>query len=264
MQLVSVVIPIYKLSLDENETKSFNQCLRILGKYPVSLVCSNTLNVSFYEELAERSNKNVQINRFSDKYFDSINGYNKLMLSKEFYQRFSEFDYILIYQLDAWVFRDELEYWCRQGYDYIGAPWFEGWHKAQIDSPLFGVGNGGFSLRHIKNHIKLLNEMERSIKFSKFLKRLRIIKLFNIIGVFKKWVWSLNTIEPKNNENEDYHFFILARIFKWFKIAPSEIALCFSIDANPQSAYLMNNMKLPFGCHAWNKYEKDFWSQFIK
>src|SRR5262249_21397293 len=31
-------------------------------------------------------------------------------------------------------------------YDYIGAPWFEGWERAPIDAPIIGVGNSGFSL----------------------------------------------------------------------------------------------------------------------
>ena len=30
---------------------------------------------------------------------------------------------MLIYQLDAFVFQDDLAYWCQQNYDYIGAPW---------------------------------------------------------------------------------------------------------------------------------------------
>jgi len=44
------------------------------------------------------------------------------MMSPAFYDAFKAFDYILIYQLDAFVFRDELEYFCSLGYDYIGAP----------------------------------------------------------------------------------------------------------------------------------------------
>ena len=30
---------------------------------------------------------------------------------------------MLIYQLDAYVFKDELLNWANKGYDYIGAPW---------------------------------------------------------------------------------------------------------------------------------------------
>jgi hypothetical protein len=47
------------------------------------------------------------------------------MLSIDFYKRFRDYKFILIYQLDAYVFRDELEYWCEQDYDFIGAPLIE-------------------------------------------------------------------------------------------------------------------------------------------
>ena len=77
------------------------------------------------------------------------------MLSSEFYRRFSKFEYILIYQLDAFVFKDQLNYWCKKGYDYIGAPWFEGFHLTKTGVNIIGVGNGGFSLRRVKTHIDL-------------------------------------------------------------------------------------------------------------
>lgn len=44
------------------------------------------------------------------------------MLSAEFYDRFAAYEYVLIYQLDAFVFADRLAEFCQMGYDYIGAP----------------------------------------------------------------------------------------------------------------------------------------------
>ena len=55
--------------------------------------------------------------------------YNRLMMSEQFYRAFEGYEYILIYQLDCLVFSNALEEWCRKGYDYIGAPWFERWHQ---------------------------------------------------------------------------------------------------------------------------------------
>ena len=48
-----------------------------------------------------------------------------LMLSPFFYESFLDFKYVLIHQLDVFIFKDELNYWCNQNYDYIGAPWFK-------------------------------------------------------------------------------------------------------------------------------------------
>jgi hypothetical protein len=36
-------------------------------------------------------------------------------LSASFYERFLDTKYILIYQLDAFVFKDELQEWCDKG-----------------------------------------------------------------------------------------------------------------------------------------------------
>ena len=60
---------------------------------------------------------------FDPAYFTSIQGYNRLLLSTEFYQRFLGSAYLLICQLDVFVFRDELAGWVARGYDYVGAPW---------------------------------------------------------------------------------------------------------------------------------------------
>ena len=84
------------------------------------------------------------------------------MLNPNFYQRFRRFEYILIYQLDAFVFSDRLEEFCRLGYDYIGAPWPLGdgnKHNEELvveGNHFLTVGNGGFSLRRVQACIDAL------------------------------------------------------------------------------------------------------------
>ena len=68
---------------------------------------------------------------FNDTYFESIYGYNQLMLNVEFYEAFSK-KYILIYQTDAFIFKDDLNYWCEKDYDYIGAPWIRSKEKLPL------------------------------------------------------------------------------------------------------------------------------------
>ena len=50
-------------------------------------------------------------------------GYNEMMMSEKFYELFSDYEYILICHVDAWLFRNELVEWCRKGYDHVAAPW---------------------------------------------------------------------------------------------------------------------------------------------
>lgn len=146
----AVVIPIYAEKPTKDEKASLLQCKKILGKYPIIVICPDSLDVSEYKFLTDR------YERFSNSSFKSVKTYSSLCLDVNLYKRFQEFDYILIYQPDGWVFKDELEYWCNQGFDYIGAPWFEGFEKADENSKMLQeVGNGGMSLRNVKKHIEL-------------------------------------------------------------------------------------------------------------
>ena len=55
----------------------------------------------------------------------------------------------------------------------------------------------------------------------------------------------------------------VAVVFNDFKVAPVEDAAKFSFEVNPSLLYKMNNNQLPFGCHGWEKYEPEFWKQYI-
>lgn len=40
---------------------------------------------------------------------------------EDFYARFNWCEYLLVHELNSWIVRDELHYWCKQGYDYFRA-----------------------------------------------------------------------------------------------------------------------------------------------
>ena len=157
-----ITIPIYKEYPKQIEIESFKQVLTILYKYDIAIFTYRELNINVYKEIAQEFKKKISVKYFDQEYFNNgTYGYNKLMLSKEFYSNFLEYEYLLIYQLDAWVFKDELDYWCDKGFDYIGAPLFE--YKInkgviQFSKNMQGVGNGGFSLRKIDYCLELLNK----------------------------------------------------------------------------------------------------------
>jgi len=156
-QSVSVVIPVYKIDLTESERMSLSQCLNLLYKYDISFVCSKSFDFELFCKSNEVNQEKINISRisFANEYFSSIEGYNRLLLSEFFYESFSDFEYILIYQLDAWVFNDELGFWVSQNYDYIGAPWI-GEEHGNIKNR---VGNGGFSLRRVNAFLKIFKSL---------------------------------------------------------------------------------------------------------
>lgn len=274
MPKIVIVVPIYQNKISDSEQKSLLQCFKILGKYPVRFVCPKNFDISLYEQLLQGNNYDFSFERFDDKYFKSVPSYSKLMLTKNFYKRFTEYEFMLIYQLDAWVFNDELEYWCNQNYDYIGAPWFEGYDTANNNSNLLPIaGNGGFSLRKISSILKVLNvNLKRPKSFKNIYdacsKRKKISKILNIPVYFLKFISQKELFLPvwkTTKLYEDIAYVEFAqKAWNDFRLAPPEVALQFSFETQPKRLYEMNNNKLPFGCHAWKKYEPEFWKEFIK
>ncbi len=252
-ELVAIIIPIYKDIPGEDELISLRQTLKILHRYPIIFFAPESLNASFYEQQCAGKATFI-IKRFANEYFDGIKGYNRLMLSKEFYHNFLDYKYILVCQLDAYVFRDELEYWCSKGYDYIGAPYtFVDMDNYPIKvltkyrsllknvkkyfpwSYTFKqVGNGGLSLRNVKKTLFLLN-----------FKKLRP-KLWEILM-------------------EDNFFQYWGNIlFPVFKLPDVTEAARFSIELDPEKTFESIGKKLPFGCHAYRRYEPEFWKKHIE
>lgn len=240
-----VVIPCYKKTLGINETASLQQGLRILGSHDVRVLLPEGM-------MPPPQFRDIAPERFPARFFTNIQGYNDLLLSSEFYERFAAWDYMLIYQLDAWVFRDELLHWCKRGFDYIGAPWggvgfLQKW-RANKKLPVvsrwprqarflcgydFRAGNGGFSLRHTGN-------------FSRILQR-------------------HPTAAAGWEKNEDLFWAFHARkLDRRFRVASENDAMYFAIETEPRDYFARMKGRLPFGCHAWEKYGPDFWTAHIK
>jgi hypothetical protein len=248
-----ILIPVYKTTLTAEESFSLKACLEVLGGHDIVFVAPDSLNLEAYYSICQMS---IRVERFDDSFFKSISGYNTLLLSSSFYQRFLFYDYMLIYQLDCYVFKDELEYWTGLGYDYIGAPWLLYgldtmglYEKLQfkirrLTAYLMGsfnkmhicyrVGNGGFSLRNIKvlyEHLKMTN--------SDTLNKYKSDDSFSLYN--EDVYWSLSNGIRKPNYT---------------------IGCRFSLESFPEIGMRFNKGELPFGCHAWKK-EFHFWSKYI-
>ena len=258
---VVIVIPVYKNIPSKDEKISLLRCAEIFSTRNIKLVCPESLDIDEYKKIF--SNCNFEPVLFKNFWFNTVANYSKLLLTKDFYLRFSDYDFMLIYQPDAWVFQDELDYWCSCDYSYIGAPWFSN------DVMLDIAGNGGFSLRKISDMIRFLSN-NKKMKFSLsefhfiFHKSKKIVKIplfcFKYLAhLFKNFNFWKNT-----KLNEDFAIVKYANLFDSdFKIAPPQVAMKFSFEVNPELLYKMNGEKLPFGCHAYLKYCPEFWKKFL-
>ena len=261
---VCVVVPCYKAELKAFELLSLERCISVLAAHPLIVIKPRSLDLSnlfsAYPTLMQEE--------FADEYFSNIQGYNRLMLSNHFYARFADrYRYMLIHQLDAFVFSDQLLRWCEYGYDFVGAPWLpppphprgrellrtllDGYlarwsERKQPDGAgadptqyMFRVGNGGFSLRKISKMLSVLEARPRRAS------QYRELDHFTY--------------------NEDLFFCIDAnRYWPRLRIPSYKTASRFSWEAQPRLMQHLNKGHLPFGCHAFDKFFRDEWRPIFK
>jgi hypothetical protein len=189
-----------------------------------------------------------------------------------FYRAFDGYDYILITQLDVFIFNDQFKKFASFNYDYIGAPWFENYGYATETSKLIGAGNGGFSLRKIDSFLyvlEFLKRFEKPISIKKLLKSL-ISDPISFLRVLKNLSEYSKDPEKcilpgKYSKFEDIYWAThVNTIFSWFKVANVEESIPFAFEVNPRVLYRKNQNKLPVAVHAWEKYDFEFWKPFIE
>ena len=242
---------------------SLERTARILGAHPLIAVAPAGLDT---EPLLARY-AGIRVERFPKRYFRSLRGYNNMMLSDEFYRRFASYEYILLCQLDAFPIRDELAEWCRKGWDYVGAPWFADFERGGSDA-FIGAGNGGFSLRRVDAFRAVLAagtlhaDPERWATLGRDF-RLRSTRLVPILigasRVLPRVPWA-RLFRMCFSGNEDLFWSAYAPfMLPGFRTAPVDEALRFAFDCQPRLCWERAGRRLPFGCHAWFKYDPAFW-----
>lgn len=232
---IAIIIPIHKSNLKWNEKISLQRCKEVFSKYDVILVHPEGIDTSEYKKYVS---KYIGL---KPKFFDYIK-HNRLRTIPYFYRQFLEYDYILIHELDAFIFENNLEEWCNMRFDYVGAPWIDNsWIKhlkkkiSWIDKFIYRVGNGGLSLRKVKTFYY------------------GSIYLYPV-ALFWKGEW-----------HEDIFWSSVAKkLIPGFKIPDINTALKFAFEEYPEKCYELNGMNLPFGCHAWEKYNIQFWVKHFK
>jgi hypothetical protein len=46
-------------------------------------------------------------------------------------------------------------------------------------------------------------------------------------------------------------------------VASVDEALRFAFEAAPRECFERNGRRMPFGCHAWEKFDRGFWEPFL-
>ncbi|MFR9620915.1 MAG: DUF5672 family protein [Rikenellaceae bacterium] len=257
MNKLKVIIPLYHDRLPDLELKLLRNNLERLASHTIVLLMPEGLALDGMRE--QFSVDDYPIVRVSPEWLgrkNGVAGYNRMMLSAEFYELFCDSEYILICQTDAYIDRDELLDWCSRGYDYVGAPWpmklkynlpfikqyvqLRRWLRRDMSvilrQDLFDkVGNGGLSLR-------------------------RVSKCVEVCRGYSAVVEEFCTSEH-NLYNEDVFWAIIPKDLRYPSI---EEALGFSIDMKPKYCFKLANGVMPMGVHGltYPKYFK-FWHDKI-
>ncbi|MBE6096659.1 MAG: hypothetical protein E7198_02550 [Schwartzia succinivorans] len=226
-----VVIPIYKdLSmLKPSEKASLAQVQKILNQYDICFIAPIKLRKTIIDS-------GFKAEFWPDSCFASVYSYSHLLLTEEFYRRFAAYDYMLLYQLDAFVFSDRLQEFCNLGYDYIGAPFpfFPIWRK-------YKIGNGGFSLRKISSCIAVISKKN---------------EIYDKTGKKAEFEGAEDLFFGYCGYDKDIDF----------SVPDIETALKFSIETDVIKLHRkLCRGNMPFGCHAWSKsHFWKLWEPFIK
>ena len=251
---VSIVIITEKNTLTNYEEISLNRALEVFSEYNKYLVIPEKTDPRNFLDPEQ-----IAVIKLPEVHFTGVNSYSSLLLSSFFYEHFIDSEYILIYQLDCFVFKNNITDFLT--FDYVGAPWFNTQnHEANaiIRTLLFrrpltaifliiswllrkktsAVGNGGFSLRRVDKFMAITTD--------KRIKR-----------IIASWI-------KHERPHEDVFFSFVVPVFvKDFKIADIATATKFSFETYPRKCYALNNHELPIGCHAWAKHDIDFWREIF-
>jgi hypothetical protein len=262
---VVVGIFVHKPGLTPFEKISLIQCWRVLRKYPIRLICPRNMDVDEYLELAP----GIQVDPIDPLYLSSYQQYRRLILSSFLYDHLNQYVFMLTYVLDAFVFRDELLEWCAAGWDYIGAPWFQGFDSAAPNADYLGTGNGGFSLRCVKS----LRAVSHSWKMILPAREVWATWMRNgdrsreslawLIGFFTWRNRFCRSLKDFQGTEDLFWCTTVPQRFDWFRLAPVEEARKFSFEVHPRRL-LEETGRLPFGCHKWHKYDLPFWKPIIE
>lgn len=266
---VAILIPMStRAELSEDEGISMRQMLHHLGRYEKFLIVPEGLDIHY---------DGFQTKYFPRRFFGSAAAHGRLLNTPEFYRHFEDYEFIFFHHLDALAFSDQLEEWCDTDLDYIGPPWIKCPDSPWVDRPR--VGNGGFTLLRVRKALEALRSRHLALPSTYWLDlftyhatastiaRLEKLKGIFPMSIIARWLlteWYKTEDPGPNNRTNDVFWSDFAPYYlPDFKVASLEEGLRFAFEVSPKLCLELNGGKMPFGCHAWARYDRAFWEPFL-
>jgi hypothetical protein len=252
---LAVVVPVYRPDLSADERLTLRQLEHYLPAAEKHLLMPEGL--SFHRPGYHEA-------RFAPAFFADLRGYNRLMLDDRLYAHFDRYEYILIHQLDALVLSPDIGRFLDLGVDYLGAPWID--YGPDGAPRLARVGNGGLSLRRVSAFRRLLSSHISARQYYRhaYEGSSRLVGLLKagLKGLGVRSAIGRDILDSLGNEDE----FIAERATVYdrgFRIGDLPQALAFAFEREPRFCFAEAGGRLPWGVHAWEKYDRGFWEPHI-
>jgi hypothetical protein len=245
----AVVVPAFRERLDDDERLSLRHLQTHLGAYDAYAVLPESSRLTLPE---------LEPVRFDDRHFRTHRDYSRLMLSGELYRRLDRYEFVLVHQLDALALADQLDHWCNQPHDYIGAPWVR---RARDGNLVFaGVGNGGFSLRRVESFLRVIEIRQRAVNRAASSAR-------HVAGVARRIArephHARQLVRDRYVYEDKFWSLEAPRLVPGFRIPSAEVGVSFAFEREPRFCFEQNGRRLPFGCHRWRAHDPEFWEPHL-
>lgn len=177
---------------------------------------------------------NIKYWIFDKVVFSSLNAYNNMLsLNQNFYGNFiNDYNYMLTYQLDGYIFDNQLEYFLNKEYDYIGGYYLPVYANLikyneyeNINTEHHLIMNSGVSLKKLSFCIESIQQNYKNF----------------IEGI------EFNNIHAYINDDDFFSIFYTTEVNTLDSIR-------FSLNySGAETHYAINNFQYPFCCHAFHK-----------
>ncbi len=267
---VAIMVPLPSPKLSEDDEISMRHLRKHLGGYEKFLLVPKGTQVDF---------AGFSALELDPGHFGSAENHNRMLYRTDFWENFADYEYVLMYHLDALVFSDQLPEWCDRGLDYIGSPFLR-----CADAPWVReerVGNGGFALYRVSSVLKVLwmryaddpsrwyqDHYWRQVEFQRRL--LRPVRAAvpawlkgKATAAVRRQLQKMDYTEVNEQGCDMFWSDHAKRYLPEFRVASLEDGLAFSFEMEPRRCLERTGGRLPFGCHAFGRYDRAFWEEHL-
>jgi hypothetical protein len=251
-----IVVPVHKSVPTALEIVSLRQLGRIMAGRNIVVVSPQTIDTQTYRQwLPDAVDLKVE-----PHWMESVRAYNSMMISPLIYTHLQNYTHMLLHEPDAILLSDDLDAWCAEPYDYIGAPWLaEG-----IPNLTKKGANGGLSLCNLAAMRHVTSSWQRWHSWRHEMGDL----LEGVRGDRFKWRRGLLAAYPGGLLRGAHRFYatgwdiffstVVPPLVPEFRMAPPEVCVWFAWELSSFVCIRYTQGQLPLGLHAWAKYDFDF------